>query len=814
MKSYQVRSTFPLPLPALRSKKMQKFHAWSWLVLSLAYGILGIASYVESDDWPQWRGPRRNAVSQEHGLLSSWPEGGPALAWRFQGLGTGYASVVVQDGRLFSLGKINDIDVVVTAVDVVTHQILWQRKIGSTSRTPCSTPTIDDGHVVALDPDGRLVCLRCDDGEVLWQKHLMDDMGGKMMSGRGFGESPLVDGPTLVCTPGSSEAVVVALDKLTGNVRWKAKLAETGPAGKDGAGFSSIVVTEAAGVRQYVQLIGRGLIGIDARNGHILWTHNELANDIANIPTPVVDSEYVFAANGYSAGSVLLKLSSNEIQPDAEPSVKAEEVYSLTASQFQNHHGGVVKVGDYLFGGHGNNNGLPTCLDFRSGRLLWKRRGPGVGSAAVIYADGRLYFRYQNGVVALMEADDKGFQVRGTLEVPGAGSDSWAHPVIANGALYLREQDHLWVYQVSSMESGTAKRKVLDVGAGSAELQNAIERDGGTVEALDRSVVQSNGTTMRAGRDAVYRSAVSQFEVDASSVDANSCVLLVGLTNSHLSADGSLRTPLLELLAASPSRLFVSLAGTQCSDTGIDQLQEVLKDKIVGLNLELCHRITDTAMGTVSQMASLRVLSLAGTQITSVGIQQLLGMENLQVLDLEACDGVVDATCAAIGQLTGLKGLFLKKSGFEKARITDAGLKQLSQLQQLEVLSLYGNQISNDGLALLQEFKSLREVDLSLLGITDEGLEHLVMHATLSRLYLVYSEGFAGPLITDRGIESLVRMPALRELDLTGSRITDHGLESIASLDTLQVLRLMRTPVSAQAVDRFRKLRPDCQTVQ
>ncbi len=464
-------------------------HPPNRFVLSYVCVLFGIAGYVKSDDWPQWRGPRRDAVSQEKGLLSAWPEGGPALAWRFEGLGTGYSSVVVQDGRLFSLGKLNDMDVVVTAIDVVTHQILWQRKIGSTSRNPCSTPTIDDGLLYSLDPDGRIVCLRCVDGEIVWQQHLVEDFGGKPMSGRGFGESPLVDGQSLVCTPGGSDAVVVSLDKLTGHLHWQAKLAEVGPAGKDGAGFSSIVVTEAAGVRQYVQFVGRGLIGIDTRHGQVLWTHNELANDIANIPTPIVDHEYVFAANGYSAGSVLLKLSPNTILSDKDSSVKVEEVYALTASQFQNHHGGVVKVGDYLFGGHGNNNGLPTCLDFRSGRLLWKRRGPGVGSAAVIYADGRLYFRYQNGVVALLEADDKGFQVRGTLEIPGAGSDSWAHPVIANGALYLREQDHLWAYQVSSLKSETVKRKVLDVDGGPTQLQNAIERDGGTVEALDLSLI-------------------------------------------------------------------------------------------------------------------------------------------------------------------------------------------------------------------------------------------------------------------------------------------------------------------------------------
>ncbi|MDA0657632.1 MAG: PQQ-binding-like beta-propeller repeat protein [Planctomycetota bacterium] len=781
----------------------------NWFVAFLSAGIFGIAGFGHADDWPQWRGPHRNAFSLEKGLMPSWPEGGPTLAWQFEGLGSGYSSVVVQDGRLFSLGKLNETDVVATAVDVLTHAVLWQRKIGSTSRNPCSTPTIDGANLYALDPDGRLVCLRCESGEVEWQKHLVEDLGGKPMSGRGFGESPLVDGPLLVCTPGGSDAVVVALDKLTGAVHWQSKMAEVGPAGKDGAGFSSIVVTEAAGVRQYVQLVGRGLIGIDVRNGQILWTYNPIANDIANIPTPVVDNEYVFAANGYSAGSVLLKIIAERTPSESESPVKIEEVYTLTASQFQNHHGGIVKVGDYLFGGHGNNNGLPTCLDFRSGSVLWKRRGPGVGSASVMYADGRLYLRYQNGVVALVEADHQGFQVRGTLEIPGAGGDSWAHPVVADGVLYLREQDRLWCYQIGASPGNDDKQEKVDDESASVRLQGAVERGHGTIEVFDPANWRSGGTAARAGRDTFYRSAISQVDVET-----NSKVLLIGLTNSHLKTDGTLTASLLELLQASPNRLFLSLAGTRFSDAGVAQLQDDLKHKVVGLNLELCHFVTDSAMDAVSQIDSLHVLSLAGTQISSVGVQQLIGLDRLALLDLEACDGIVDATCAAIGQLAGLHQLILKKSGFEKFRITDAGLRELTRLQQLEVLSLYGNEVTNEGMAMLGDFRSLKEVDLSLMPISDEGLEYLVQRTGLTRLSLVYSEGFSGPLITDRGVSSLVRIRGLRELDLTGARITDEGLESMASLEALQVLRLMRTPVSAQAVDRFRKLRPDCQTVQ
>lgn len=361
----------------------------------MAVAIIGLAILCwdsrgsNADDWPQWRGPRRDGVSSEIGLMQSWPAGGPKVAWQAVGLGTGYSSVIVGQGRLFTMGR-KESDVVMFALDEATGKTVWMRKIGETSRHPCSTPTLDGDLLYALDPDGDLVCLEAATGEVVWQISFIEKFSGRMMSGRGYGESPLVDGQRLICTPGGPDAAIVAIDKLTGSVIWKAAIPELGSRGKDGAGFSSIVITEAAGLRQYVQLVGRDVVGIDARNGRFLWGFNPIANETANIPTPVVHNEFIFAANGYTAGSVLLKLVADNGLNGADQGVKAEIVYTLSGNQFQNHHGGFVRLGDFLFSGHGNNNGLPTCLEFRSGRVIWKRRGPGVGSASVVAADGRL----------------------------------------------------------------------------------------------------------------------------------------------------------------------------------------------------------------------------------------------------------------------------------------------------------------------------------------------------------------------------------------------------------------------------------------
>ena len=413
----------------------------------LAVCLLLTGNVIAGDtgtDWPQWRGPKRDGVSTETGLLRSWTGDGPKQAWKASGLGAGYSSVVVAGGTMFTTGKRNG-EMFVFALDAATGGLRWRRKIGTTGRMPSSTATVDRDRIYALDPDGDLCCLKTESGEIVWQKSFLKDFDGRMQSGRGYGESPLIDGNKLICTPGGSQATFVALDKLTGRLIWKTGVPKIGPRGADGAGFSSIVVSEAAGIRQYVQLIGRGLVGVRAKNGKFLWGYNRLAIGTANIPTPIVRNNFVFAANGYNAGSVLLKL-----LPDKNGGVKADEVYFLHGGRFQNHHGGIVLVGDHVYGGHGSNNGLPTCIELKTGRILWKRRGPGTGSAAVVYADGHLYFRYSNGIMALIEATSDGYKLKGTFKIPGAGGDSWSHPVVAGGKLYLREKDNLSVYHLTA----------------------------------------------------------------------------------------------------------------------------------------------------------------------------------------------------------------------------------------------------------------------------------------------------------------------------------------------------------------------------
>ncbi|MFN0052091.1 MAG: PQQ-binding-like beta-propeller repeat protein [Planctomycetales bacterium] len=788
------------------------------LLLFVWAGIGGRVAVA--DDWPQWRGPRRDAVSDESGLLDSWPTGGPSAAWRASGLGTGYSSVVVQKGRLFTVGRVES-DLFATALDAATGRVRWSRKIGTTERIPCSTPTADQERLYVLDPDGELLCLESDSGQVVWQRHLVDDFGGRMMSGRGYGESPLVDGERLIVTPGGPEAALVALDKRTGETVWKGTVPPLGEAGREGAGFASIVTTRAAGVRQYVQLIGRGVVGLDAQDGRFLWGYNPIANNTANIPTPVVQDDLVFVANGYNAGSVLLRIVPDESQT-VTAGMKVEVQYTLNGSQFQNHHGGVVLRGNQIFGGHGSNNGLPTLLELATGQVHWKRRGPGVGSTSVVYADGRYYCRYQNGVMALLEVSASGYTTRGTLEIPGAGGDSWAHPVVSNGVLYLREQDHLWAYDVRRREARRdpppSDIAELDSSAPLLELKKwgvtvrslSQTRRGG----LERTDGRGDSSKIKDPQDSSRERPLDRyaFEAELSDVAAKEAPVIVGLAAVELTAEGSLPEAVWGLLEELQRPFLLDAAGTKFSDVGVARCGEL--KGLVGLDLGFCDQLTDGGLAPLAKAADLRVLILTGTRVSENGLRHLAPIRTLAALDLEVCEGITDAACDLLAQMRQLQALVLKKTGFERARITDAGVQRLTTLADLEHLNLSGNSITNQGLAHLGAMHRLRNLDLSLTAISDQGLESLRSLTELDELDLLYSEGFAGPLVTDAGLESLAALTGLTRLNLTGGGITDAGLSRLHALKHLAMVQLVHTRVTEEGIRRLQAALPGCRVLR
>ena len=395
-------------------------------------------------DWYQWRGPNRDGVSAETGLLDSWPDDGPPMAWRVEGLGSGMSSVSIFEDHLFTLGR-KDGQTHIICCNLQDGSEAWATPIGSGN--PNCTPTIDPetGLVYGLTHDGDLACVETDTGAEVWRKNFGSDFGGRMMSGWGYSESPLIDGDRLICTPGANDAIIAALDKRTGEPIWTSSQPEdVGGRGGDGAGYSSIVISNGAGVKQYVQLTGRGLISVAAEDGQTLWVYNRVANGTANVPTPIVRDDYVFGSSGYGTGAALLRLSAEN------GGVRAEEVYFLEANTLQNHHGGMILIDDHLYMGHGHNNGLPICVEFMTGEVAWggEIRGAGTGSAAVVCADGHLYFRYENAIMALIEVNPSEYNLKSSFQIGSNNAQSWPHPVIQDGRLYLRDQDELLCYDV------------------------------------------------------------------------------------------------------------------------------------------------------------------------------------------------------------------------------------------------------------------------------------------------------------------------------------------------------------------------------
>jgi len=423
----------------------------------LAVGVIVAALVVAAPalvaraggNWPQWRGPHRDGVSTEVNLLQSWPPTGPPRLWIASGLGEGFSSVSIAGGHIFTMGDRRD-GQYVFGLNETNGQILWATRVGGRHEDeyggPRGTPTIDGDLLYAIDTDGDIVCLDTATGKEHWRHNMPRDFGGRMMSSWMFSESPLVDGDRVIVTPGGRSAAMVALDKKTGKEVWRATIPALGSNGTDGAGYSSIMISNGGGVKQYVQLMGRGLVGIRAEDGVFLWGYNRIANPTANISTPIIKDDLVFDSTSYGAGAALVQLS-----PDGPGKVKATERYFLNGNILQNHHGGFVLIDGVLYGGHGQSNGFPVALEMATGKMLWPQiRGAGAGSAAVTAADGRLYFRYQDGTMALIAADPKQYQLISSFRIPNATPDhpSWSHPVITDGKLYLREQDFLNVYSI------------------------------------------------------------------------------------------------------------------------------------------------------------------------------------------------------------------------------------------------------------------------------------------------------------------------------------------------------------------------------
>lgn len=402
--------------------------------------ILAISSVAFADSWPNWRGPKRDGTSAEKELLAQWKEA-PPLVWKSDALGSGYAGVVVDGGIVCTMGHRNGKAIVIALGDKDGKELWTAEAADSDNRASASmcTPTIDGDRIFAVSGNGLLVCLKTATGELVWKKSFKVDYQGETQQ-FGYAESPLVDGDKLICSPGGPKAGIVALDKRTGRELWRTPLSFDGKWGNAGASYSSVAISRAAGVKQYVQLMRPGLVGIDAKTGKQLWSYSKLAA-INSSCTPIVRGDHVFTPCGWYVGSPLLKLS------QSKEGVDYDEVYLLGPQKLSTNSGGAVLVGDHVYGSH-VYNGMPQCIEFLTGKSMWEKdRGPGTGPAAALYADGHLYFQYESGDIALVSATPEKYQLKGQFRLPGNGR-SLAHPAISNGRLYLRDSDTIYCYDV------------------------------------------------------------------------------------------------------------------------------------------------------------------------------------------------------------------------------------------------------------------------------------------------------------------------------------------------------------------------------
>ena len=391
-------------------------------------------------DWPGWQGPNRDAVSTETGLLKEWPEGGPRRVWLFSKAGKGYSGPAIVDGRLFIMGTEGSGEAtreVLFALDAAKGTPIWKAPIGDLLTNnwgdgPRGTPTVDGNRVYAMSGRGDLVCVRAKDGHIEWRRSMTEDFDGRRPNW-GYTESVLVDGDLVICCPGGKKAPVVALDKETGEERWRAKGVDSK------VHYASVIKINDPPT--YVKLTMSEVVGIDPSNGNIRWKV-EFPGRTAVIPTPVYHDGHLFITAGYGVGCKLIRVKGDS----------AEEVYFNKV--MKNHHGGVLRIGRHIYGY--SDQGGWTCLDMLTGKAVWRER-KALGKGAVTYADGRLYcLEERSGTVALVAATPHGWKEFGRFKLEPQSSirsprgKIWTHPVIANGKLYLRDQEYIYCYDIAA----------------------------------------------------------------------------------------------------------------------------------------------------------------------------------------------------------------------------------------------------------------------------------------------------------------------------------------------------------------------------
>lgn len=405
------------------------------LFLSIAAAVALIASLAAQPaapaDWFQWRGPNRDGISQETGLLQSWPKSGPPQVWRATGAGNGYSSFSSSGGRLYTLGARAGTEYVI-AFDRATGKKVWETQNGRRYQNdrgdgPRSTPTIDGNRVYVLGGSGDVSCLDAATGQKIWSVNLVSKFGG-VNPYWGYSESPLIVGDRILVNAGGRRASIVALSKTDGATLWQQH--------SDGAGYSSPVLLRTGSLTHVIFFTDSSTMAVDPRDGRLLWSYRKANNGTANVATPIVRGTRVFVSSDYGTGGALLEVRA------AGNIATANEVYFTR--DMRNHHASSVLVGDHLYG---FSSSILTALKFDTGDMAWRDRSVGKGS--LIVADNRLYLYSEDGVVGLAEANPAAYREHGRFSLAQqSGLPTWSHPIITHGLLIVRDQDTVYAYNV------------------------------------------------------------------------------------------------------------------------------------------------------------------------------------------------------------------------------------------------------------------------------------------------------------------------------------------------------------------------------
>ena len=389
---------------------------------------------LASAEWRQFHGPNLDNVSTETGLLKAWPAGGPERIWTVEGIGMGFSSAAIADGLIYTAGNRGG-ETTITALDL-NGQLQWQKPNGSSWADSYEgtrgTPTIDGNRLYHESPLGRVICMDAKTGQEIWSRNILDDFGSKNIKWA-LAESVVIDGDHVICTPGGPQTCIVALDKTTGKTAWQSPSAQG-----DLAGYASPALGQLGDVRMILQMTGKALVGVNADTGDLLFRLEHDTRYDVNAMRPIFKDGYVFISSNYGTGSVMFKLNLDGGR------VVAQKVWEH--KPLDNHHGGVVLVDGYLYGSSGRGW---HCLKWETGQSAYQERGVGKGS--LTYADGMLYTLSENHKMGLVAATPSGHQLVGRFDLPGGGQgQSWAHPVVCGGRLYIRHGDFLYAYDVKA----------------------------------------------------------------------------------------------------------------------------------------------------------------------------------------------------------------------------------------------------------------------------------------------------------------------------------------------------------------------------